>query len=406
MRDRSGSSRAGVRRSVCSMDATVMVATSIGAYRRSATRSADWPALQGPHNAAECCALPLRDLCTLSALTTEAIEQGLRTYPGLPHRMERVAREGRRPVRQRQQGDQPDRDGAGAGGVPENPLDSRRAGQDRQSRRMRAAFRPCAQSLYHWRSGRNVRLPLVPAYGRGRVRDAGRGGEGGGGRGGAGGHGAAVAGLRFVRPVPGLSRRAAMRSAPRWGDYEPDDHRQDQGQRGAGRPEPLRPVGPLGDRPLVLGNRPDAAVAAGGADRRRADRGRGRLARPRRSAIRAGRCASPSFIISTARSPGSLLVDAGDDRHLDAAARPAPAAVAGRRAGLPRRAGAGAVARRRGERRQALAQPRRRPVPAVGVSEALLRRVDGLAAEPARDGQVAADLHFLGADHRAGRRSC
>ena len=41
------------------------------------------------------------------------------------------------------------------------------------------------------------------------------------------------------------------------------------------------------------------------------------------------------------------LSHAGDDRHLDAAARPAQAAVAGRRAGLPRRAGAGALARRR-----------------------------------------------------------
>ena len=96
------------------------------------------------------------------AWTTKQLSEALRTYPGLPHRMERVAREGRRPVRQRQQGDQPDRDRAGAGGVPEDPLDPRRAGQDRQSRRMRAAFRACAQGLYHWRSGRNVRVASCP----------------------------------------------------------------------------------------------------------------------------------------------------------------------------------------------------------------------------------------------------
>ena len=62
--------------------------------------------------------LPRLPLVAALGVDDEQIEQGLRTYPGLPHRMERVAREGRRPVRQRQQGDQSDRDGAGAGGFP------------------------------------------------------------------------------------------------------------------------------------------------------------------------------------------------------------------------------------------------------------------------------------------------
>jgi UDP-N-acetylmuramoylalanine--D-glutamate ligase len=48
-----------------------------------------WPALQGPHNAqnaAAACAV-----CKALGLSGEQIEKGLRTYPGLPHRMERVA---------------------------------------------------------------------------------------------------------------------------------------------------------------------------------------------------------------------------------------------------------------------------------------------------------------------------
>ncbi|HWI86765.1 MAG TPA: UDP-N-acetylmuramoyl-L-alanine--D-glutamate ligase [Sphingomonas sp.] len=48
-----------------------------------------WPALQGPHNAQNAaCAI---ETCKALGLTEDQIEQGLRTYPGLPHRMERVA---------------------------------------------------------------------------------------------------------------------------------------------------------------------------------------------------------------------------------------------------------------------------------------------------------------------------
>ncbi len=47
-----------------------------------------WPALQGPHNAANAGAAIAA--CHLLGLSPEQIEQGLRTYPGLPHRMERV----------------------------------------------------------------------------------------------------------------------------------------------------------------------------------------------------------------------------------------------------------------------------------------------------------------------------
>ena len=49
---------------------------------------ADWPTLQGPHN--EQNATAAIAVCKQLGLSDEAIEHGLRTYPGLPHRMERV----------------------------------------------------------------------------------------------------------------------------------------------------------------------------------------------------------------------------------------------------------------------------------------------------------------------------
>ena len=53
---------------------------------------AHWPALQGPHNAENAAAA--YDVCTWLRVDPNAIEQGLRTYPGLPHRMERIAEKG------------------------------------------------------------------------------------------------------------------------------------------------------------------------------------------------------------------------------------------------------------------------------------------------------------------------
>jgi UDP-N-acetylmuramoylalanine--D-glutamate ligase len=55
----------------------------------SITDQSDWPSLQGPHNAqnAACAIAVARAL----SIGEEAIAEGLRTYPGLPHRMERVA---------------------------------------------------------------------------------------------------------------------------------------------------------------------------------------------------------------------------------------------------------------------------------------------------------------------------
>jgi len=48
----------------------------------------DWPALQGPHNAENAGAA--MGACYALGLTDDQIDEALRTYPGLPHRMERI----------------------------------------------------------------------------------------------------------------------------------------------------------------------------------------------------------------------------------------------------------------------------------------------------------------------------
>jgi UDP-N-acetylmuramoylalanine--D-glutamate ligase len=52
------------------------------------SRQRDWPALQGPHNAHN--ALAAVTVCKAIGLENGIIVEALRTYPGLPHRMERV----------------------------------------------------------------------------------------------------------------------------------------------------------------------------------------------------------------------------------------------------------------------------------------------------------------------------
>lgn len=48
-----------------------------------------WPALQGPHNAQN--ALAAIAACEALGIAADAIDRGLESFPGLPHRMERVA---------------------------------------------------------------------------------------------------------------------------------------------------------------------------------------------------------------------------------------------------------------------------------------------------------------------------
>jgi len=60
--------------------------------KNKVTGQSNWPSLQGPHNAQNAvCAIAA---CQALGLTEDQVEQGLRTYPGLPHRMERVAEKG------------------------------------------------------------------------------------------------------------------------------------------------------------------------------------------------------------------------------------------------------------------------------------------------------------------------
>ncbi|OAN57153.1 UDP-N-acetylmuramoylalanine--D-glutamate ligase [Sphingomonas sp. TDK1] len=51
-----------------------------------------WPALQGPHNAQN--ALAAIAACEALGIDRTAIDKGLETFPGLPHRMERIATRG------------------------------------------------------------------------------------------------------------------------------------------------------------------------------------------------------------------------------------------------------------------------------------------------------------------------
>jgi UDP-N-acetylmuramoylalanine--D-glutamate ligase len=59
-----------------------------GIDRVASSEQANWATLQGPHNAQNAGAAIAT--CSWLGLSREQIEKGLRTYPGLPHRMERI----------------------------------------------------------------------------------------------------------------------------------------------------------------------------------------------------------------------------------------------------------------------------------------------------------------------------
>ena len=154
-----------------------------------------------------------------SAFRPKRSRLGLRSFPGLAHRMEEVGRRGARSLRQRFQGDQCQFRGAGAGLLQRHFLDRRRQAEDRRHRiaagffpRIRKAYligeaaeefaatldgkpfrtKSPAPSTRHSRPPRAMR-ETSPARGAGR---------------------AAVAGLRLVRSVSAISRCAATPSAP------------------------------------------------------------------------------------------------------------------------------------------------------------------------------------------------
>jgi UDP-N-acetylmuramoylalanine--D-glutamate ligase len=57
-------------------------------FDRTPVGQSHWPALQGPHNAENAGAAIA--VCARLDIDPVAVEEGLRTYPGLPHRMERI----------------------------------------------------------------------------------------------------------------------------------------------------------------------------------------------------------------------------------------------------------------------------------------------------------------------------
>ncbi|PXA88266.1 UDP-N-acetylmuramoyl-L-alanine--D-glutamate ligase [Nostoc sp. 3335mG] len=78
--------------------ASVAIAAGLGEDRaedvialpaRPEIDQSDWPALQGPHNAQN--ALAAIAACEALGIDRAAIDRGLASFPGLPHRMERVA---------------------------------------------------------------------------------------------------------------------------------------------------------------------------------------------------------------------------------------------------------------------------------------------------------------------------
>jgi UDP-N-acetylmuramoylalanine--D-glutamate ligase len=69
----------------------VEVLTSRAAADRQIAET-NWPALKGPHNLQN--ALAAIATCRTLGVVEEAIQEGLRTYPGLPHRMERIREKG------------------------------------------------------------------------------------------------------------------------------------------------------------------------------------------------------------------------------------------------------------------------------------------------------------------------
>ena len=221
--------------------------------------------------------MPLAKLADGLALTTKQIEQGLRTYPGLPHRMERVReKDGVLFVNDSKATNATATAPALAafdavrwilgGQAKSDNLDecAPHFGHVRKAYTIGEAGELFARLLSpHMAVAECGTLDAAVQIRRRRSR--------------SGGHGVAVAGLRFVRPVQGF--RGARRPVPRawWGRYDRDDLGQVEGVA-TGRSEPLWPLGPVGGRALVLGDRPAAAAADHRADRHRADRGRRRLA--------------------------------------------------------------------------------------------------------------------------------
>ena len=75
--------------SICEVDqANRFVPTFAGVLIDDGMDQATWAALAGPHNAQN--AVAAYEVCLNLGISAEHIDKGLRTFPGLPHRMERI----------------------------------------------------------------------------------------------------------------------------------------------------------------------------------------------------------------------------------------------------------------------------------------------------------------------------
>ena len=102
-----------------------------------------------------------------SACRARRSSPGCKSYPGLPHRQERVASVGNVHLRQRQQGDQRRRHGARAVELSQHLLDPGRPGEGRRRGAARALVRAHPPRLPDRRGDRAVRQP---ARRQGRLR--------------------------------------------------------------------------------------------------------------------------------------------------------------------------------------------------------------------------------------------
>ena len=273
---------------------------------RGARRPEHWPTLQGPHNAQNA---PAAAGCRVAWRSAESvIAEGLRTYPGLPHRMERIAERERHPLRQRQQGDQPGFHRAGARRLTRISTGlsaaAPRATISGRARPISAMSAPPTRSARPGRCSRacsRARCPVTQCEmlmkAVERAADAATPGE-------------------VVLLSPACASFDQFRDYEARGDafraaVEACHERQREDEAAAasrrrkaprlGRSDTKR------DRPLVLGDRQGPADPGRGADLDRPDRGRRRLARRRPAPFGRADRASRRFIISTASWSGSCV---------------------------------------------------------------------------------------------------
>ena len=221
-----------------------------------------WPALQGPHNA--------QNAAAAIAVSRGAGHRrrgrstsGLDTYPGLPHRMERVAEKDGVLFVNDSKATNPTSTAPALAAYPRDPLDPRRAAPRRDDLDACAPHLGHVARRLHDRRGRadvraTARGRIVPVE---RMRDADEAVQRAADAARPGEVGAAVAGLRVVRPVQGL--RGAGRRVPRGGGGAGmSDGGSGSAQDAGGRREArLGRSRPQRARPLVLGDRPRAAAA-------------------------------------------------------------------------------------------------------------------------------------------------